>query len=391
MRNLVQPKTPLYFIVILIGLLIVRTVYHQIFPPSISKFPSRQSPPVSPSQMEDDPASTETGKSTSLFAPLLALPDQVPELTLDQIFTYHDPAAVVSLKDLPQVYVIMAAGDVSLARQVNINMISKNDFTYPFQPTGHIFKTADFSIVNLESPFVTNCPATSTGMIFCTGPRGIDGLLYAGIKAVNIANNHIGNYGKEGINTTLDLLNQNSIAAVGTQTPAIVTIKDKKFGLLGYDQIWPKLDQIAWAQSDRIVADIKNLKSNTDFVIVSFHWGEEYQLNQNTTQKQLAHAAIDAGADLIIGHHPHWVQGIEKYHQKFVVYSHGNFVFDQDWSRETTEGVIGRYQFNSQGLRSIEFFPVIITKTQPRYATPDEANRILSRMKSASFIENPQK
>ena len=99
----------------------------------------------------------------------------------------------------------------------------------------------------------------------------------------------------------------------------------------------------------------------------------------------MAHTAIDAGADLIIGNHPHWVQGVEEYKGKYITYAHGNYVFDQMWSQETREGVLGKYTFNNKQLINIEFIPIIIENySQPRFATETEANNILQRMKESS-------
>lgn len=124
-------------------------------------------------------------------------------------------------------------------------------------------------------------------------------------------------------------------------------------------------------------------------MIVAFHWGTEYTSTPNSTQIELAHSTIEAGADLIIGNHPHWVQGIEQYKGKFISYSHGNFIFDQMWSQETKEGVLGKYTFNNDGLINVEFIPVIIDEySQPRFATKAEADRVLQRMKESSLAIN---
>ena len=92
--------------------------------------------------------------------------------------------------------------------------------------------------------------------------------------------------------------------------------------------------------------DIQALKRQVDFVIVAFHWGIEYTALPTQEQRGIAHQAIDAGADLILGNHPHWVQATEKYQGKYITYAHGNFVFDQMWSQETREGVVGKYTFD---------------------------------------------
>lgn len=305
-------------------------------------------------------------------------------LSLDSIFKYTNPEQAVKSKSYE--YSIVATGDVIPARSVNAKMVSLNNFTFPFEKTASLLKNADAVFINLESPLIPNCKPTFEGMIFCGDQRGVEGLVYAGVKVTSIANNHAGNYGIEGINSTVNLLKHNDIQVTGNSKSAILFIKDKKFGFLGYNDIGGKESGIVWASKDQIKEDIQKLKNQADFVIVTFHWGTEYTANPNERQKDLAHSAIDAGADLIIGNHPHWVQGIEQYKGKFVTYAHGNYVFDQMWSQETREGVIGEYVFNKVGLANVKFFPVIIDNySTPRFANKAEANKILERMKQSSL------
>lgn len=306
-------------------------------------------------------------------------------LSIDQIFHYADPTLASVKNNNPEEYTIIATGDVIPARSVNAKTVSLNNFNYPFEKTVGLLKSANAVFINLESPLIPHCQPTLEGMVFCGDQRNIQGLVYAGVTVVSIANNHAGNYGMSGVNSTVDLLKKNGIKVTGDGEPAIVTIKDKKFGFLGYNSIGSKEQGIAWADIPQIQQDIKNLKKQVDFVIVTFHWGIEYTSIPNSSQVELAHLAVDSGADLIIGNHPHWVQGIEEYKGKFITYAQGNYVFDQMWSEETREGVLGKYIFNNQGLKTVEFIPVIIDSySQPRFAAEEEAKKILSRMKSSS-------
>ncbi len=108
--------------------------------------------------------------------------------------------------------------------------------------------------------------------------------------------------------------------------------------------------------SDEVVKS----KLTADIVIVSFHWGEEYTKTITSHQKELAHIAIESGADVVVGHHPHWVQEKEIYHDKPVYYSLGNFVFDQMWSEETRKGVLLKLVFNGRALVGEELLPILI-------------------------------
>ncbi|MBI2595658.1 CapA family protein [Candidatus Daviesbacteria bacterium] len=307
-----------------------------------------------------------------------------PQISLDRIFTYTDPGKI-SKNDLDQ-YTIIATGDVIPARSVNSKVVRLDNFKYPFEKTADFLKSADAVFINLESPLIPNCPLTDEGMIFCGDLRNIEGLKFAGVTVASIANNHAGNHGSDGVNYTTALLEKNRIQVTGNGNPAVLTIRDKKFGFLGYNDIGHQEPGISWAKEETIQKEIQTLRPQVDFLIVTFHWGIEYTPVPNQRQRDLAHLAIDSGADLIIGNHPHWVQGVEKYQDKFITYAHGNFVFDQEWSQKTREGVLGKYTFNKNSLEDVKFYPVIIENyAQPRFATKAEAIRILDEMKQSTL------
>lgn len=300
---------------------------------------------------------------------------------LDSIFSYKDPNKETKSKSE---FSIMVTGDIIPARSVNAKVLGLHDFNYPYEKTVSLLRQGDLVFVNLESPLIANCPTTLEGMIFCGDERNVQGLNYAGVTVANLANNHLGNYGPSGVVVTANLLVKNNIAVTGNGKPAIVNVKNKQFGFLGYNDIGGGNVRTA-DNIEQIGNDIKVLKKNVDFVVVAFHWGTEYTSNPTPRQIELAHNAIDAGADLIIGNHPHWVQGVEQYKGKFITYAHGNFIFDQMWSRETREGVVGKYVFDSNGLTGVSFYPVIIEDyAQPRFAAKEEALVILERMKESS-------
>lgn len=311
-------------------------------------------------------------------------PTAFPSMSMDSLFQYHDPTVTSYLHD-SNTFTLLATGDVIPARSVNAATVSLNDFTYPFASTSAFLRQSDAVFVNLESPLISLCAVTIEGMKFCGDERHIEGLKYANVSVVSIANNHMGNYGVEGIVNTITLLKKQDIAVTGNGEAAIFRKNGFTVGFLGYNDIGAKEEGIAWADPVQIRNDITKLKPSVDFVIVAFHWGTEYVSDPTTYQRQLAYEAIDAGADLIIGNHPHWVQGTEKYKEKFITYAHGNFVFDQMWSQETREGVIGKYVFTHQGLQQVTFYPVIIENyVRPRFARQSEAAAILNRMKISS-------
>jgi poly-gamma-glutamate synthesis protein (capsule biosynthesis protein) len=164
-------------------------------------------------------------------------------------------------------------------------------------------------------------------------------------------------------------------------------VRGTTFAFLGYNDIGTKQEGISWADETTIKNDIANARKNADVVVVMYHWGIEYRDQPDGRQKYLGHLTIDAGADLVIGNHPHWIQPIEFYKGKLITYAHGNFVFDQEWSLKTKQGVVGKYTFYDNSLVDVEYFPVLIENYgQPTFLTGDEKKMILDDMKKQSTI-----
>ncbi|MBI3981005.1 CapA family protein [Candidatus Microgenomates bacterium] len=307
----------------------------------------------------------------------------IKDFTPEEIFSYQDPQVLPQKEEGK--YILVATGDVLPARTVNYKMVSKNNFTFPFEKTVGLLKSGDLTFTNLETPLLKDCPTTQEGMIFCGDGRSVEGLIFSGVDIVNLANNHTGNHRLEGVKETQEILQKNSISVTGNNSPAILTVNDKKFGFLGYNDIGAEEQGVSWADMGIMEKEIKQLRPKVDFLIVQFHWGVEYVYDPSDRQRELGQKAIDLGADLIIGNHPHWVQGVEIYKDKLITYAHGNFVFDQMWSRETREGVVGVYTFNDKYLESVRFYPVIIEDyAQPRFADEKEAKKILEKMRESS-------
>jgi poly-gamma-glutamate capsule biosynthesis protein CapA/YwtB (metallophosphatase superfamily) len=284
-------------------------------------------------------------------------------------FLHYEPNKITTLKRslvktfLPQKnkeIALIVVGDVMLGRSVNAQMRQKNDFLYPFVKTADYLKTADLTFGNLESPFFNNCPTINTGMTFCADYKAIEGLKYAGFDVLNLANNHILNYGKDGLNQTLDLLNQNKIVPV-YQDPQMMTINNSRLGFLSFNLL---LDN----NESKILKAVQDIKTKADIVIISLHWGNEYQAQPSQSQINLAHKIIDSGADLIVGHHPHVIQPTEEYKGKLILYSLGNFVFDQPWSEPTKKGLVAKITFENKIITKTEFKQIYIKNLiQPEF------------------------
>ncbi|MFC1626676.1 CapA family protein [Patescibacteria group bacterium] len=305
----------------------------------------------------------------------------IQPLTLEMIFS---TAQNISKHD--QQITLTAIGDVGLVRSINAKMISTNNVNWPFEKTAKILKKADLTLINLEGALSSDCPTTIDGMVLCGILDNINALLYAGVDVAHIANNHIGDTGKTGISETISLLQKNNITPIGHTTHEIIANKDTQFAFLGYNLIPPKHAEINWATQEQIVSDISSANQLSDFIIVSIHWGVEYTEQPSKEQQSLAHAAINAGADLIIGHHPHWIQPIEIYKDKLIFYSLGNFIFDQMWSQKTREGLIAEITIQKQIIVDVTLHPILIEHYgQPRILTGIEKQNVLSALHKASI------
>jgi poly-gamma-glutamate synthesis protein (capsule biosynthesis protein) len=255
---------------------------------------------------------------------------------------------------------LIAVGDIMLGRMVNVQMLKYKDFKYPFLKTASLTSSADITFGNLESPLINNCPTTSIGMVFCGRKEAVEGLKFGGFDVLSIANNHILNHGQEGRRQTMELLDKSGIAAASDQ---LITKQfgNITFGFLAFDLVtYPKA---------LVVEEVKKNANKVDILIVSLHWGAEYQKEPTSTQRQLARQIIDAGAKVIVGHHPHVTQPTEKYHDGLIFYSLGNFVFDQPWSEETKKGKIAKVIFEGKKIKSFEEIPIYIEDySQPQIA-----------------------
>ncbi|OGY23116.1 MAG: hypothetical protein A2Y57_03200 [Candidatus Woykebacteria bacterium RBG_13_40_7b] len=309
----------------------------------------------------------------------------LPKVTLDNIFSSNE----ADLKNLDQLKIvkIVATGDVIPARTTNYQMVTLGNFKYPFEKTFDFLKSADLTVIDLESSLTQGCKVTREGMQFCGDPRFTEGLEFAGVDIASLENNHIGNYGKEGINQTKRFLEQEGIDWVDKDNILYKEIKSTKFSFLAFNGVGGNFNRVLMTNK------IKEARKNSQVVIVSLHWGKEYTYDPepspgiaNDDPKEIAKEAIDSGADLIIGNHPHWVQGIQIYADKFISYAHGNFIFDQMWSTETRQGVIGIYTFYEDKLIDVEFKPIIIDNyAQPHFVEGEDAVKILTPMKESSL------
>ena len=257
---------------------------------------------------------------------------------------------------------LILVGDIMLNRGVEY-MVGKEgdgDYSFPFLKIAEDLKGTKLLFGNLEGPISDKGTKVGSIYSFRAEPKVIEGLTFAGFNLISLANNHAFDYGREALEDCLAKLSKAGIDYVGAgfnegeayggRTPVIKEIEGTKIGFLAYTNLGPeswkaseKNSGIAWISEkdfEKIKKDIENAKSQADILIVSLHAGEEYAAEPTQFQIEFSKAAIDAGADLVIGHHPHVVQKSEKYKDKWIFYSLGNFVFDQSFSQETMRGKI---------------------------------------------------
>lgn len=323
-------------------------------------------------------------KSLSPVITISPVPILTP-LTLNSIFRKNSQN---SMEKNDRIISLITTGDVIPARSVNFKMVEKNDFTYPFAKTAQFLRSADLTLINLEAPLISDCPVTNQGMIFCGDQRFVEGLKYADIDIVNLANNHTFNYGETGLCETILLLERNNIGLSGIPESLNCSfpvadfytkiVKGTKFGFLGFNI----LDN---PPVTKILNAVKSAKNKSDFLIVSFHWGAEYKSTPAKQTVELAKSAIDSGADLIVGNHPHWIQPLEIYKEKLIIYAHGNFIFDQQWSRETKTGIAVKILISQNKIIAADIYPLFISDySQPELLEGKKQDVVLNHLEEIS-------
>lgn len=262
----------------------------------------------------------------------------------------------------PETTEIILTGDVMLGRTVMTRSLDSEDPAYPMRLVGEKLREADLVFVNLENPIIENCPRHTGGYVFCADPKMIEALTFSGIDVVSLANNHTLNYGQVGFEKTKEYLSQASIDFVGDEKNlAVKEINGVTYGFMGFDFLTN-------APTEADFLKVSEVSQKVDVLILGVHWGSEYKPEPNEIQKAWAKSLVASGADVISGHHPHWVQTFEWIGQAPVYYSLGNFVFDQMWSSETRSGVAVRLTYEGSKLIKDETFKVFMDNwAQPQW------------------------
>ncbi|WIV12219.1 CapA family protein [Proteiniborus sp. MB09-C3] len=295
---------------------------------------------------------------------------------------------------------ISLAGDMLLGDSVG-NHIDKHGVDYPWENVKEILLDSDLSLVNMECTVGTAGEPQDKQYTYRAKPETLKGLVNAGINGVSLANNHSLDFGRECFVETLDNLENYNIKYVGggkdikaAYEPAIWEINGVNVGFIGFSRVTPHVDWYATenragisngydSNAKNMLQAVQQAKENVDFLIVSLHWGTEQADYPRDNDVAIAKELIDSGADCIMGHHPHVLQGIEFYKNRPIVYSLGNFVFGAKGER-TTQTMIFNMEINKDGIINTSIIPGRIKLGQPNISEGEDRENTIELINKLS-------
>ncbi|NJO84781.1 MAG: CapA family protein [Blastochloris sp.] len=297
------------------------------------------------------------------------------------------------------VVTLVAVGDLMLGRSIGATL-ERDPSESPFAGVAEQLRAADVTVGNLECALGTGGTAARKGYTFLGPPAAAESLADAGFDVLSLANNHSLDYGVEALTQTTTLLDNVDIlhpgAGLDEQTahaPALLTVKGMRLAFLAYVDVpveWRGFDTaswratvqqpgLAWADPKLIARDVGAAKAQADAVIVLLHSGYEGKHAPNDIQRKAARTAIDAGATLVLGAHPHVLQPVERYKDGLIAYSLGNFVFD-GFTGAGAQSAILTVTLTPSGVRDLQWTPVVLREGRPQPAKGSEATAILKQV-----------
>lgn len=304
----------------------------------------------------------------------------VEEVTQEQLQPIESPD--INLVNNNNHGTMVFVGDIMLSRGIGEIMAKQNNWLYPFKYVREYLQKADLVFGNLEGPISGRGQNQGSIYSFNADPYAAQSLTDSNFTVLSVANNHIFDYGRNAFLDTLAVLRLSEIDAVGgginfedAHRPVIRDVKGTKVAFLGYTNLLPRsrgaedsVPAISYLDEKVMKRDIETAKTLADIVVVSLHWGDEYETKHNDFQERVAHSVIDAGASLIVGHHPHVVQEVEEYRGGYIAYSLGNFIFDQNFSEDTNKGLILEVTIHDKKISGIKTIGVSFNRTfQPSF------------------------
>lgn len=282
---------------------------------------------------------------------------------------------------------LLFSGDVALTE--GYSDLVKADHNWAFASMDE-YRQADVAMVNLDAPFTTQAKDAADK----ADPATVEVLKSGGVDIVNLADSRTMDYQAAGLEETLKTLDNAGIQYVGAgenakaaQRPKIVDVKGQRIAYLGYSEAELQAAGAAKAgvnprQNERVAADIQAIRPQVDWVIVNYHWGEELAKYPADWQIDLAHTTIDHGADVVVGHHSHSLQGAEIYKGRPIVYSLGNFIFGEKASTDYDTAVL-KVGVKDRQMK-VELLPVEVKGLQPSVVSGDRAQEILHQIENVS-------
>jgi poly-gamma-glutamate capsule biosynthesis protein CapA/YwtB (metallophosphatase superfamily) len=332
-----------------------------------------------------------------------APPEPAPEVIPKAASPTPAPAPARKAPEAPSAELrIAAVGDIMLGGTAAPEM-QKYGYDYPFEPTKNILKQAQIVFGNLEGPLTDAGTAEAAKQyVFRSPPDKVaPALARAGFNVVSLANNHTLDYGSGGLEDTRAALDKAGIRHAGVGRNAIearqpvymmadgVTVAVLAYSLTFPEEFWAGPDKpgTAFGHEKHVRADVATARQTADIVVVSFHWGQEGKTELRDYQTQLAHAAIDAGASAVLGHHPHVLQGVEQYKHGVILYSLGNFAFGS-YSNTVTRSVIALLTFRDRRWRELRMVPLNVKNAevvfQPRPLVGRDATEVVEHLQQLS-------
>src|SRR3989344_3560741 len=273
----------------------------------------------------------------------------------------RDAVVQHSAESIPKKATFVFVGDIMLARYVAKYRDAHEDPVWPFRNVLGFLQEADMTFGNLES-VISDAGSDARNLYsFRAHPKMLAGLLAAGFDAVSVVNNHSLDWGREAFFDSSTRLRKADIRPVANEVE-VFEAGGFRIGIYAYTDLL-QAEGVNSFDVDRVVPQIGLDKERLglDYSIVSFHWGNEYETTSSASQRYIAHSLVDAGADIVVGHHPHVAQEYEWYNRSLILYSLGNFVFDQNFSEETMRGLVARVGLSEERIEP-EFFVSYINK-----------------------------
>lgn len=353
---------------------------------------------------------TKRTKKKNLKYTLIVLPILIVVLVLTSWFERSKDVEVVASKPDGTLTMSMV-GDIMMGRYVE-EVTESHGFDYLFRYMKPYFNASDYVSGNYEHPAlakdVSRYKEADTAIRLNSYGSGVEAVKKAGFSVMTLANNHMMDFEEQGLIDTINQFESTDMDYVGVgrniekakENINYQDVKGVRVATLGFTDVYgknavAKNNQAGLLNSNpdllfEMIGDAKDAKKgNADLVVVNMHWGQEYATSATGRQTELAKAVIDAGADIIIGHHPHVVQSFDVYKDGLIFYSLGNFIFDQGWTR-TKDSAMVQYHLNEEGKATVNIVPLLIKEATPRPATSSMDTSRIFRWLTKETSDNVQ-